>query len=174
MAPLPHPFLGVFLASLSQSRGFIQLERTSGIKKKVISTFAQHHKILFHNADVTDLDTALSVERPETLEEETYLCPSETAYIRPLRVLNDCGWKIIVNNIKVNYQDFTQTTRVEECTTSGEACPIVPHCYETKCLQKSAYHRFLVYNPYDKYFPFEIHTFKLPSSCACFINEFQL
>ncbi|XP_076059635.1 neurotrophin 1-like [Oratosquilla oratoria] len=141
-----------------------------------IQAALNHHfaKVVSLYADVADLDTALSVERPETLEEETYLCPSETAYIRPLRVLSDCGWKIIVNNIKVNYQDFTQTTRVEECTTSGEACPLVPHCYKAKCLQKSAYHRFLVYNHYDKYFPFEIRNFKLPSSCACFINEFQL
>ncbi|XP_076059628.1 neurotrophin 1-like [Oratosquilla oratoria] len=142
---------------------------------EIQAAFNHHYaKVVSLYADVADLNTALSVERPETLEEETYLCPSETAYIRPLRVLNDCGWKIIVNNIKVNYQDFTQTTRVEECTTLGEACPLVPHCYETKCLQKSAYHRFLVYNQYDKYFPFEIRTFKLPTSCACFIDEFQL
>ena len=34
--------------------------------------------------------------------------------------------------------------------------------------QKSLYHRFLVYDPYDKYFPFAIETFKLPASCACY------
>ena len=27
--------------------------------------------------------------------------------------------------------------------------------------------RFLVYDPYDHYFPFAIETFKLPASCAC-------
>ena len=27
--------------------------------------------------------------------------------------------------------------------------------------------RFLVYDPYDSYFPFSIENFKLPSACAC-------
>ena len=39
-------------------------------------------------------------------------------------------------------------------------------------LQKSLYHRFLVYDPYDKYFPFAIETFKLPASCACYNGAF--
>ncbi|KAG7156356.1 neurotrophin 1-like [Homarus americanus] len=132
-------------------------------------------KLLTLYADVADLDTKLSVERPNNLYEETYLCPSETAYVRPLRAKNTDGkWRIIVNNIKVHYQTLTQTTRIEECLTSGDACPLVPVCYESKCLQKSIYHRFLVYDPYDQYFPFAIETFKLPASCACLLGAYTI
>ncbi|XP_076059618.1 neurotrophin 1-like [Oratosquilla oratoria] len=138
---------------------------------------AEYHyqKVLSLYADVAELNTALSVERPETLEEETYLCPSETAYVRPLRAQNTDGkWRIIVNNVDAHYETLTQTTRIEECLTSGEACPLVPHCYESKCLQKSAYHRFLVYNAYDKYFPFAVESFQLPASCACFLGAYTI
>ncbi|XP_063607859.1 neurotrophin 1-like [Penaeus indicus] len=126
-------------------------------------------------ADVADLNTELSVDRPNTLDEETYLCPSETAYVRPLRAQNTEGkWRVVVNNIDAHYQTFTQTTRIEECLTSADACPLVPDCYESKCLQKSIYHRFLVYNPYDQYFPFAIETFKLPASCACLLGAYTI
>ena len=138
---------------------------------------AEYHyaKVLSVYADVADLNTELSVERPKTLEEETYLCPSETAYVRPLRAQNTDGkWRVIVNNVDVHYQTLTQTTRVEECLTSGDACPLVPECYESKCLQKSIYHRFLVYDPYDQYFPFAIETFKLPASCACLLGAYTI
>jgi len=132
-------------------------------------------KVIDLYADVAEPDTELSVERPNTLEEETYLCPSETAYVKPLRAQNTDGkWRVIVNNIEAHYQTLTQTTRIEECLTSGEVCPLVPDCYESKCLQKSIYHRFLVYDPYDQYFPFAIETFKLPASCACLLGAFTI
>ena len=89
--------------------------------------------------------------------QETYLCPSETAYIQPLRAVNTDGkWRIIVNNVKAHYEDLTQSARIEECTTAGSTCPLIPECYKTKCLQKSSYHRFLVFDPYDHYLPFAI------------------
>ncbi|XP_063614161.1 protein spaetzle-like [Penaeus indicus] len=138
---------------------------------------AEYHyeKLLSLYADVADLNTELSVDRPNSLDEETYLCPSETAYIRPLRAQNTEGkWRVVVNNIDAHYQTFTQTTRIEECLTSGDACPLVPECYESKCLQKSIYHRFLVYDSYDQYFPFAIETFKLPASCACLLGAYTI
>ncbi|XP_064113514.1 neurotrophin 1-like [Macrobrachium nipponense] len=138
---------------------------------------AEYHykKVLSLYADVADLNTELSVERPNTLEEETYLCPSETSYVRPLRAQNTVGkWRVIVNSIDVHYETLTQTTRIEECLTSGEACPKVPDCYDSKCLQKSIYHRFLVYDPYDQYFPFAIESFKLPASCACLLGAYTI
>jgi hypothetical protein len=114
-------------------------------------------------------NTDNSVARLKDIVEETYLCPSETAYIQPLRAVNVHGkWRIIVNAVKAHYESLTQTARIEECTTPGSACPLVPECYETKCLQKSIYHRFLVYDPYDAYLPFAIDSFKLPSACACY------
>merc|ERR550532_1171833 len=77
-------------------------------------------------------------------------------------------WRIIVNEVQAHYETLTQTARIEECLHAGQPCPLVPECYETKCLQKFIYHRFLVYDPYDYYFPFAIESFKLPSACACF------
>jgi len=137
----------------------------------------EYHFKSFKNlyADVAELNTELSVERPTTLEEETYLCPSETAYVKPLRAVNTEGkWRVIINNIDAHYETLTQTTRIEECLTSGDACPLVPMCYESKCLQKSIYHRFVVYNPYDQYFPFAMETFKLPASCACLLSAYTI
>jgi hypothetical protein len=114
-------------------------------------------------------NTDNSVDRLKEIVEETYLCPSETAYIQPLRAINVHGkWSIVVNAVKAHYETLTQTARIEECTTAGSSCPLVPECYETKCLQKSIYHRFLVYDPYDAYLPFAIESFKLPSACACY------
>jgi len=136
----------------------------------------QHFKKVWSlYADVVDLNTELSVERPDTLEEETYLCPSETAYVKPLRAINTEGkWRVIINNIEAHYKTLTQTTRIEECLTSGDACPLVPECYESKCLQKNIYVRFLVYDAYDQYFPFAVETFKLPASCACLLGAYTI
>jgi len=115
------------------------------------------------------------VDRIDHIDEETYLCPSETNYVRPLRAVNtDEKWRIVVNNIKVDYEEYTQTCRVEECLTPGEHCPIVTPCYDSKCVQKSIIHRFLIYDPYDQYFPFAIETFKLPASCACYVGAYYL
>jgi len=139
------------------------------------------HAISYHHYAVLSLykdvaaNTENSVDGLSTLEEESYLCSAETSYIQPLRAVNTKGkWRTIINNIEVHYKTLTQFARIEECLTAGEACPLVPACYETKCLQKSAYHRFLVYNPYDHYFPFAVETFKLPASCACLMGSFSL
>ncbi|XP_064113521.1 neurotrophin 1-like [Macrobrachium nipponense] len=119
--------------------------------------------------------TENSVEGPATLEEETYLCPSDTSYVKPLRAVNARGiWRIIVNDVDIFFKSIVQSVRIEECLTSGDACPLVPACYDTQCLQKSVYHRFLVYDPFDYYFPFAIETFKLPASCACVIGAYAI
>ena len=118
-------------------------------------------------------NTENSVDRLKDIVQETYLCPSEVKYIQPLRAVNVHGkWRIVVNHVKAHYETLTQTARVEHCTTPGSACPLVPECYETKCLQKHIYHRFLVYDPYDKYLPFAIESFKLASACACYNGAF--
>ena len=143
-----------------------------------IMNAAQKHadQLLDLYADVADLNTELSVDLPKKANgDESYLCPADITYAQIFRAKNSDGkWRLIVNNIKVNYQKLTQTVRLEECLTSGESCPLIPHCYESKCLQKSIYHRFLVYNPYDHYFPFAIETFKLPSSCACHLSKYEI
>ena len=57
--------------------------------------------------DVADLHTGNSVNRPNSLKEETYLCPSVTAYVRPLRAINTEGyWRTIVNNVKVGFNSM--------------------------------------------------------------------
>ncbi|CAG0880219.1 unnamed protein product [Cyprideis torosa] len=124
-------------------------------------------------ADVADLNTDNSVDRLTKLVEETYICPSETIYARPLRAKNTDGkWRVIVNNVKVDYDEFTQSVRLETCLTPGSKCPLIPDCYETSCLQKWIYHRFVVYDSYDQYFPFAIESFRLPASCACKAEAF--
>ena len=106
------------------------------------------HAIEYNYAGVAALykdvlaNTENSVDRLVELPQETYLCPSETGYLMPLRAVNTANkWRIVVNGVKAHYETLTQTARVEECTTAGEACPLVPACYETKCVQKSIYHR---------------------------------
>ena len=119
-------------------------------------------------------NTENSVDRLRDIAEETYLCPSDVKYIQPRRAVNVNGkWRIVVNYVKAHYETLSQTARVEHCETPGSPCPLVPECYETKCLQKSIYHRFLVYDPYDKYLPFAIESFKLPSSCACYNGPYK-
>ena len=47
-------------------------------------------------------NTDNSVDRLVELSQETYLCPSITGYITPLRALNTAGkWRIVVNGVKV-------------------------------------------------------------------------
>ncbi|KAF2361976.1 Spaetzle [Trinorchestia longiramus] len=127
-------------------------------------------------ADVSQLNTELSVELSEKTEKhESYLCPANITYAQTFRAKNIGGrWRFIVNNIKLHYQTLTQTVRLEECLLDGEVCPMVPHCYESTCLQNSAYHRFLVYDPYDHHFPFLIESFKLPAACACYLAKYEL
>ena len=49
----------------------------------------------------------------------------------------------------------------------------VSECYPSKCVQKYTYHRLLVYNPKDYYYPFKVESFKLPSSCDCVAGAFH-
>ena len=64
------------------------------------------------------------------------------------RAVNTEGkWRIIVNGVNAHYETLTQTARVEECETAGSACPLVPDCYPTKCVQKSIYHRYSIKHP---------------------------
>jgi hypothetical protein len=118
--------------------------------------------------------TPNSVDGLKDLFEETYLCPSSTAYVQPMRAVNvDGKWRVIVNKVEsYNYQ-FTQTARIEECDIAiGSSCPLVPTCYDSKCVQKNIFHRFLVFDPYDYYFPFAIENFQLPASCGCVVGAY--
>lgn len=119
-------------------------------------------------------NTENSVDGLRSLAEETYLCPSSTGYVQPFRAVNVEGkWRIVVNRVESYGQKFTQTARVEECDIAvGASCPLVPSCYSSQCVQKNVFHRFLVYDPYDYYFPFAIENFKLPASCGCVVGAF--
>lgn len=141
---------------------------------KEIEHAAEHyfHSLLPLYTDVANLNTELSVDPPvNTLQDETYLCASSIAYVKPLRVVNADGrWRIVVNNVKLYKNTLTQTARVETCGAPGASCPKVPDCLESSCHEKSVYHRFLVYDPYDLHLPFGIESFKLPSACACYLG----
>ncbi len=147
---------------------------------KEYPTYDVQHAIEYHYAAVAALykdviaNTDNSVDRLRHRSEETYLCHADTSYVTPLRAVNVEGkWRVIVNGVKAHYETLSQTARVEECVNPGYPCPLVAECYATKCLQKYVYHRFLIYDPHDYYFPFSIESFKLPSSCACYNGPFE-
>jgi len=142
---------------------------------EIIYALDQHYEAVRSLYEDVKVETNNSVDTLNKLEEETYLCPSETSYVQPLRATNvDGKWRIIINKVESYGYKFDQHVRVEECLEAEKSCPLVPTCYESKCLQKNIYHRFLVYDPYDYYFPFSIENFKLPASCACFVGAYSL
>ena len=56
--------------------------------------------------------TENSVDGLVHLEDEQYLCPTESGYVQPLRALNAYGkWRIIVNHVKAHYETLSQTAR---------------------------------------------------------------
>lgn len=143
----------------------------------VVYALDQHYDAVLSLYKDVAVTTVNSVDTLKAMAEETYLCPSLTAYVQPLRAINVEGkWRVIVNKVESYNDKFDQHARVEECDASAvnEPCPLVPTCYQSKCVQKNIYHRFLVFDPYDFYFPFAIENFKLPASCACFVGAFSL
>ena len=136
----------------------------------------QHYQAVLSLYKDVAVNTANSVDTRNKLVQETYLCPSTTSYVQPLRAVNVQGkWRIIVNRVVSYNYKFDQHARVEECDVAvGTACPLVPSCYESKCVQKNIFHRFLVYDPYDYHYPFAVETFKLPASCACVVGAFSI
>ena len=137
--------------------------------------------LLVHYEAVTQLykdvfiETENSVDDIDDLEDEIYLCPAEIQYIQPMRAVNVFGkWRIIVNRVHLNRDTLTQTARIEECLDPGEVCDLVPEPYDTECIQKAVFHRFLVYDPFDQHLPFSIDSFKLPSTCTCFAPDYNL
>lgn len=151
------------------------LEDTEYPVKDVVYALDQHYEAVLALYKDVAVSTENSVDILNKIEEETYLCPSVTAYVQPLRAVNVGGkWRLIVNKVESYSYKFDQHARVEECdvAAAGAPCPLVPSCYESKCLQKNVYHRFLVYDPSDYYFPFAIESFQLPASCACFVGAY--
>ncbi|CAB4065785.1 unnamed protein product [Lepeophtheirus salmonis] len=158
-----HPLLLMPLPNHNQPEHYAPPKCSKGnpntycVEDSEYPTYEIEHALEYHYDAVQQIykdvlaNTENSVDRLKSLVEETYLCPSET---------------------KLTTKTLTQTTRVEHCSTPGSHCPLVPECYETKCVQKSIYHRFLTYDPYDQYLPFAIESFKLPASCACYNGAF--
>ena len=134
----------------------------------------QHYEAVLDLYKNVVVNTENSVDSLDKLAQETFLCPSVTSYVQPLRAINADGkWRVIVNKVETYGYKFDQDVRIEECdVATGTACPLVPSCYDSACVQKSMFHRFLVFDPYDYYFPFAIESFKLPASCACVVGAF--
>lgn len=120
--------------------------------------------------------TSSSVDGIDKLNDEVYLCPSSTGYVQPLRAINVEGkWRTIVNRVESYGIKYTQTARVEECNVVvGTSCSLVPSCYQSKCVQKAVFHRFLVYDANEYTFPFSLEKFRLPGSCSCVVGAFHL
>jgi len=125
-------------------------------------------------ADVAGLNTLASVAgRPQSLQEETYLCKASVAYVKPLRAVNAAGrWRIVVNGARAGYDELTQTQRLEECEAPLQTCPLLPLCLSSRCLQQTSVQRLLVWDPSDPYFPFAIDVFPLPSACSCQVDQY--
>ena len=74
------------------------------------------HAIEYHYAAVAALykdvlaNTENSIDNLKSIEdEETFICPAEVGYLRPLRALNERGhWRIIVNGVKAHYETLSQ------------------------------------------------------------------
>jgi len=120
------------------------------LEDKEYPVYEIQHALEYHYDAVQQMykdvlaNTDNSVDRLNEIIQETYLCPTDTAYIQPQRAVNVNGdWRIVVNHVKAHYETLTQTARIEACTNPGAECPLVPECYESKCLQKSIYHRYL-------------------------------
>merc|ERR1711892_1237065 len=97
-------------------------------------TYEISHAIEYNYAGVAALykdvlaNTENSVDRLVELPQETYLCPSVTGYLMPLRAINTAGkWRIVVNGVKAHYETLTQTARVEEYTTAGRLVLLCQH-----------------------------------------------
>ena len=151
------------------------LEDADYPRHAIAKAIAIHHYTFVSLYQDVVANTANSVDRLQTLEEENYLCSSLTSYVQPLRAQDTDGrWRTIVNGVRLHDHTFTQTARLEECQAAGEPCPLVPGCYQSSCLQKSAVHRMLVFDEYDHYSPFHIETFKLPSACACALGAYEI
>jgi hypothetical protein len=151
------------------------LEDSEYPHQEVRDALDQHYQsvLAFYKDKLANTDN--SVDGLDKLSDEFYLCPSSTEYVRPLRAINVEGkWRTIVNGVESYGIKYTQTARVEECdVVIGTVCPLVPSCYDSKCIQKNIFHRFLVFNPSDYAFPFTIEKFKLPGSCGCAVGAFK-
>ncbi|XP_057378422.1 neurotrophin 1-like [Daphnia carinata] len=152
------------------------LEDSQYPQHEVQQALDQHYQAVLTFYKDKLASTENSVNGLDKFNDEVYLCPSSTDYVRPLRAINVEGkWRIIINRVESYGAKYTQTARIEECNVVvGNSCPLIPACYESKCIQKNMFHRFLVYNPQDYTFPFAIEKFKLPGSCGCVVGAFHL
>ena len=91
---------------------FLLLSFTQYPKYEVEEALMAHYDLVRSVYKDAFVETENSVDDLEDLEEETYLCPSVTAYVKPLRAVNSHGkWKVIVNNVKLYHDTLTQSAR---------------------------------------------------------------
>ena len=98
-----------------------------------------------------------------------FICSSEILYGRPKLAKNVKGqWKVIVNA-----GQYTQTVRMEKCLQPNKGCSFVQSAASavgatSRCAQVNAFHRLMVF---EKGKGFYIDTFRIPSSCACYVQH---
>lgn len=141
--------------------------------------FAVEKALLLHYEAVTELYKDVLVAANNSANyltkngTEKYICASNVTYAHPMRAKNIRGkWRVIVQRVRVHYDTLTQSVRVEQCHREGDQkCPLTAEdaTAQSKCIQKETYQRLLVYDPYDYHLPFKMDTFKIPTSCACFV-----
>ena len=101
-----------------------------------------------------------------------YICPSDIFYGRPLRAVNTYGeWKVVVNlpdGHGDGYEEYTQTTRLEQCVYPEAPCSYISAGYNSACLQKHSFVRLLAYTFNQG---LHIDSFKLPVACSCHVSS---
>ncbi|QQP55846.1 Putative LOC101740088, partial [Caligus rogercresseyi] len=140
-------------------------------------TYEIQHAVEYHYAAVAALykdviaNTENSIDRLKDLRDETYLCPSSTDYVMPLRAINSQGkWRIIVNNVKAHYETLSQTVRVEQCSSQDLPVPFFM-CLYLRDLRRTP--KYPLLHPTHKITPlidYEHIIYILDRNLAVFLN----
>jgi len=106
------------------------------------------------------------IEIEPKVDASGHLCPSEIKYAKPKRGKTAHGvWKDIVN-----VDDYTQTIRMEKCTSPSSSCSYVSHHYKSQCNQVYNYHRLLAWTQERG---LHMDIFKVPTCCSCHVMGYS-
>ncbi|XP_072161595.1 uncharacterized protein [Bemisia tabaci] len=98
-----------------------------------------------------------------------FVCESEVAYIRIGWALNwKNKWMIVINTDK-----YPQSVRIETCKYPNGKCEYLPPCYKSMCIQRQMPVKLLAIDPNKPHHRPMVDVFQIPTSCACFVENFQ-
>lgn len=124
---------------------------------------------LMNNEQTAFRFSSLVKDSNQNSKKSGFICSSEILYGKPKLAKNTKNqWKVIVNA-----GTYTQTVRMEKCLQPNRACSLVQSAAAamgatSRCAQVNAFHRLMVF---EKGKGFYIDTFRIPSSCACYVQH---